>query len=333
MPYIDKRIPNREFPGSSLERIVDQALDEFYGSAALYLTDGVAVGVYEAGVRAAGQVQAFVAALEQVTQSSRAQLQRVHFQLALEAQAATHRAYMAARATGRMSGPYRLSKRDAGGRLERAIASAEFMPRDLRRHRLRQHRRCSTARPASGTGSTSAPARRPGRGRAASRRALGGTVIAALGLEDTPSAPFVLPQGVWTTVGGARAPAGRRGPRLVLPAVASARPGILGRPNRDRITRGIRAWNFLDAGIEFARREPRARLRGLYRDWWESAQRGVGPFSRVDTINIPRLAPAAEPRTCSPLRFFGGSRRSLWGTQAHKGASPRKRNGSCWSAP
>jgi hypothetical protein len=276
MPYIDKRIPNREFPGSSLERIVDQALDEFYGSAALYLTDGVAVGVYEAGVRAAGQVQAFVAALEQVTQSSRAQLQRVHFQLALEAQAATHRAYMAARATGRMAGPYRLSQRDAGGRLEQAILSPEFIRAtydgigfantDVLDRMARQWHRLNF-----GAGAAAGPGPRRFSVHWSS------AVVGSFGFTDTPSAPFVLPQGFWVEPGTKQRQSATARGGWFYPA-----RGV----GRVIQTKGIRAWQFLDAGMESIANNLGPAYEALYKDWFVSARRGVGPLSRVTEVKV-----------------------------------------------
>lgn len=281
-------VPRRPYAYSSLDRVNRLAVEETYRTASFMLTEGVARGVAEAGARVCASLGQFVAALDQTTRSSRSQLTNVHEQLARGMQEATLARYEAARAGGRMSGPYRLSKRDAGGRLGRAIASAGFVRgtydgigfanNTLLDTEARQWHRLNF-----GAGSAAGP--RPRRFQAS----IGGTVIAALGLEDTPSAPFVLPAGVWTTVGGGERQRAGAGLGWFFPQ--SERPaGILGRPNRARITRGIRAWNFLDAGIEFLAENLGPAYEGLYRDWWESAQRGVGPFSRVDTINIPRLA-------------------------------------------
>lgn len=283
--YIDPRIPYREFPGSSLERVVDQALDEYYGSAALYLTDGIAVGIYEAAARATQTAKAFVAALDQVTQSSRSQLQRLHFQLGQAAQVATHTAYMVARSTGRMSGPYRLSQRDAGGRMEQAILSPEFIRAtydgigfantDVLDRMARQwHRLNFGAGAAAGQG----PRRFTVHWSSA--------VVASFGFDDTPSAPFVLPEGFWVEPGG----------NVTPPHGPGGGGGGSGRgdwfyPSRGvgRVvqTKGIRAWQFLDAGLESIANNMGPAYEALYRDWYESAKRGLGPFSRVEGIKVP----------------------------------------------
>jgi hypothetical protein len=275
-------LAGREFPYSSLQRVVEQAVDEYYNAGALYLTDAITTGVLEAGSRALQQMQAFVAGLATVTEGSREQLREVHFQLGAEAQQATLLAYRVARAAGRMSGPYRLSARDAGGRLERAIASREFFRatydgigfgnEELLDATARQwHRLNYGAGEAAGDGS-----------RVFSIH-FGSAVSASLGLADTPSPGFMLPKGFWRSPSGKFAESGGRGDYFY--------------PNRrgpgPTPTKGIRAWHFFDAGIESIANNLGPAYDGLFRDWYASAQRGLGPLSRVETITVP---PPRTPR-------------------------------------
>ena len=281
MPYVDPATPNREFPYSRLERVVEQS-EEVFGDAALYLLDGVQVGVYDA-IRGASQMAiAFAEALYEVTQSSKDQLQRLHFEVARGAQLATHAAYMVARSGGRMSGPYRLSQRDAGGRLERAILDPEFIRATydgigfantevLDRMARQWHRLNFGAGAAAGTGPRSFQVH------------WGRAVISAFGYTDTPSAPFVLPPGSWFEPG--------TGKRVKFGASRSDwfHPGGGGRGAVQ--TKGIRAWQFLDAGLGFIAENIGPAYEALYRDWYESAKRGVGPLSRVETV-VPPPRPA-----------------------------------------
>lgn len=279
MPYIDPRNPGREFPGSSIDRIVEMgfASDEYYGDTALYLLDSLQVGISEAASRATAMAAAFAESLYEVTQSSRSQLQRLHFQVALGAQQATVAAYMAARSRGRMSGAYRLSQRDAGGRLEQAILEPDFIRAtydgigfantDVLDRMARQWHRLNF-----GAGAAAGPA--PGRFQVH----WGSAVIAAFGYTDTPSAPFTLPPGAWFEPGtGRRQKFGASRNGWFFPGKGR---GPIG-------TKGIRAWQFLDAGLAFIAESIGPAYEGLYREWFESAKRGVGPLSRVETVPVP----------------------------------------------
>jgi hypothetical protein len=269
--YIDPR----GYAYSSLDRVIDNAIDEFYGAGALYLTDAVQVGVHDAGTRALQMMKAFAAALDKTTQSSRSQLTDVHYQLAREAQAATLIAYRRARGTGRMAGPYRLSQRDAGGKMDAAIESEEFIRatydgigfanNDVLDRMARQwHRLNYGAGEAAGAGPRQFTVH------------WGSAITASFGLTDTPSSGFMLPRGFW------RDPSGKFLSRGEAGWFYPNRKGPGPTP-----TRGIRAWNFLDAGIESIANNIGPAYEGLYKDWFESAARGVGPLSRVEDIKVP----------------------------------------------
>lgn len=290
-------VPNRPHPYSSLANVNARAAEELYRAGALTLVEGVAKGVADAGSRITAQVAAFAAALERTTRSSRSQLTNVHDQLAQGMQQATLARYRLARQSGRMTGPYRLSSRDAGGRLERAIADPEFCRgthdgigfanEALLDRTARQWHRLNF-----GAGSAAGPGpRRFG-------VTWGGAVIASLGLDDTPSRGFTLPRGVWTAPGGGSRQRAGEGLGWFYPQ--SERPrGILGRPNNARPTRGIRAWNFFDAGVQFLAQNLGPAYENLYREWWDSAQRGVGPLSRVVEVRVP--PPGRHPISVSRL--------------------------------
>lgn len=247
---------------------VDASLDiaELYGTGSFNLRAMFLQALRAGDLEASEVVTRFAQALEQVTRGSRNQLANLHHQVGLVMQDEVLEAYRQARSTlGRMDPPYRVDAtakgRDANGRLEAALASVEFFRgtydgigfanRTMLDRQARQwHRLNFGALPDAG------PRARP------AQITWQGLVVGAIGLPAAPSRPFLMPRGFWTE-GGAFRPTG-------------ATPMYR--------TRGIRAWNFLDAGVRALGREIGPAYETLYGDWVRSAQRGVGPISRV--VNV-----------------------------------------------
>lgn len=283
--------PLRDLPYSSLERVLDDAVGEVYDQGAFFLAEQLAAGVAEAGAQAFTQVLAFIEGLENTVRSSRNQMTNAHEQLARGMQQATLRSYKQKRAQGRMAGPYRVGDRDAGGKLESAIRSPMFVRAtydgigfantEVLDSMARQWHRLNF-----GAGQAAGPGPR--------RFAVhwGNVAMAALGLEDTPSDAFVLPRGFWRGPGGQIDQGGAEmGKGRFYPNKRGPGP---------KATRGIRAWNFLDAGVAYlAENLPRA-YEAVYRDWYDSAGRGLGPLTRVQTVKPP--APRRLPSSVSRRR-------------------------------
>jgi hypothetical protein len=120
-------------------------------------------------------------------------------------------------------------------------------------------------------------------------------LIGSFGFTDeSPSAGFALPKGLWIGEGGRREASGASRTAMFYPQSerSSLRgKGILGRPGSAHLTQGIKAWNFLDAGVQTLAREIGPAYDDLYTGWFESAARGAGPLKKV--INLP--APRARP--------------------------------------
>lgn len=268
------RIPTGAFesPYAGIDYILRNAQREIWDLGVFHLLDGVRQAVAVGAAEAPEEVRRFVLALEGLTRSSRNQLITLHHQLGSLMQADVVAAYTRALATqGRNAGPYRESSRDAGGRLASALGAEGFFRGTtdgilfgnitLLDRRARQwHRLNFGALPNRG-----AP---PGRFEVRWRN----MVVGALGYEDQPSAPFLLPRGFFRE-------------RQFYPTG----------PTPIRPTRGIRAWNFLDAGVATLAREVGPAYEGLYGRWVASAQRGRGPLSRTIDVS-PRLR---TPRAAS----------------------------------
>ena len=133
-----------------------------------------------------------------------------------------------------------------------------------------------------------------------------GLVVASLGFDAEPSAPFAMPRGVWVSPTGERVRAGANpaGTDEFYPQ-GERPPGIRGAPTSGTMTRGIEARNFLDAGLRrIADLLPRA-YDDIYRDWFNQARRKVptGPFAQ-SRISVPRpTVGAMRPRRVTGLNF------------------------------
>jgi hypothetical protein len=256
--------PGRAGPYAGLAYVDASAdVDELYRSGGFNLADLFGAALAAGALDGNQMARDFALALEQTVRASRNQLAQLHHQIGVVAQQDIIAAYEAALVTkGRNIDPYRESTRDAGGRLLRALGREDFF-RDtydgiglanrnmLDREARQWHRLNFGARPGAGV----APRQ--------FQISWQGLTVGAIGLPNEPSAPFGLPRGFWRE--GAFGPTG---PRQIYK------------------TRGIRAWNFLDAGTATIGREIGPAYEGLYGRWLESSLRGVGPLSRV--VNVQR---------------------------------------------
>jgi hypothetical protein len=254
--------PDRAGPYAGLAYVDASAdVDELYRSGGISLQSLFAEALAAGALDGNTMVRDFAAALEETVRSSRNQLANLHHQVGVVAQANIVAAYEQARVEkGRNIPSYRESTRDAGGRLLHALLSADFFRgtydgiglanRTLLDREARQwHRLNFGARPGPGAPPQQAQVEWQG------------LVVGAIGLPSEPSAAFGLPRGFWQE--GAFGPTG---PRQIYK------------------TRGIRAWNFLDAGTATIAREIGPAYQGLYDRWLTSSLRGVGPLSRVVSV-------------------------------------------------
>lgn len=260
-----------------------------FRSGAINLVDVFRRALAAGALDGSNMVADFARALDQTVRASKNQLATLHHQVGSLAQQNILEAYEQARVTkGRHIAPYRESTRDANGRLAHALGREDFFRgtpdgiglanRSMLDKEARQwHRLNFGARPASGD----SPGRFP--------LTWDGLVVGAIGLPAEPSAPFVLPRGVWIGEGGTREQAGGSRTGQFYPQsqrAALAGRGVLGRPGGVRRAGGIRAWNFLDAGIATIATEIGPAYQNLYDRWLaSSAQRGVGPLSRVVKVH------------------------------------------------
>lgn len=121
----------------------------------------------------------------------------------------------------------------------------------------------------------------------------GSLVVASLGFDAAPSAAFVIPKGVWVSPTGERVNAGANPPGTDTFYPQGERPpGIKGRATKARITAGIEARNFLDAGLRRIANELPLAYDDVYRDWFNQAHRRMpgGPLTQVNVV-------APRPRT------------------------------------
>jgi hypothetical protein len=221
----------------------------------------------EASMAVNDQVAAFAQAFQYLTSHSKIQLAQVHTAVGRLMQAAVLEDYAKSKASyGRNVPAYRLSTRDAGGKMEAAMGSniffrgtqegIGFVNVELMDAVARQwHRLNFGARPAGNYTPRLYKAR------------FGNLVAGSFGfVGESPSPGFGLPQSFFW------------------------QEGMLLRPRGKQVgvTRGIRAWNFLDAGPRVMAEQLGIHYDGLYRDWYASAQKGLGPLSKVANVPPPR---------------------------------------------
>lgn len=270
---ISKKHPNygRTSPGANLDYLNKWAQDQTFEHGAFDVV-GQFLAAMNAGTDVNVEVAAFAKALAQRVTYSKDQTAAAHDEVARKMQRVTKTAFLKAQAESpRSSVPsYREGggprRRDAGGKLLGCIASKDFyratpngigfINTTLMDSRARQwHRLNFGARPAGQYTPTRYEVR------------FGSLVAGAFGFfDEEPSAGFGLPEG-----GAFNAQRQFFGPRgkQVFP------------------TKGIRAWNFLDAGVEEMSVRIGPAYEGLYNKWFESAYvKGKGPLSRV--VDPPR---------------------------------------------
>ena len=243
--------------------------------------DGFVEAMHEAGVRGSKQFKALGEALsvEAVPPSLRT---RVHADVGKAAQQATVHAYRS-RPNRSRAGSYRVGDRYAGGALERALRSPDFYratPKGLgiiNTSRLNQEarhwRRLNFgAGAAGGAGPRSFPI---------------DLLQASVGLEPDRRPGFVLPPGFWMRNGERVAP-GKPGTAQFFPRGIRG-SGARGRANAARFTRGIRATNFLDAGVKEVADKIMPSYLTMYREFYNSKV-GKTHFQRINVV-------APRPRT------------------------------------
>lgn len=290
------RNPNalRELPNAGIRRVSAQATDETYATSMFMIAQSVTAAVGAGTTEAMQRVIALAQGLEKLTTSSKSQMAQVHTRIGRQMQDATVAAY---RAHPKRATPlYRESSRDAGGRLLAALRSPQmfrgtydgigFVNTTMLDKEARQWHRLNFG--AKGTAGGGAITR-------AVTATWDGIVIGAFGFTDESSSKgFALPRGVWVGAGGEREQAGASRTGMFYPQserkLLSGR-GILGRPNDRRMTKGIRAWNFLDEGVKVLAAELGPAYSDLYAGWFASASRGAGPLSGQVNLPPPRVTP------------------------------------------
>lgn len=190
--------------------------------------------------------------------------------------------------------------RYADGKLRAALGDRAFWEADARGIRfinvtLLNRKARQWARLSAGAG---------GRGSGSRQRfevKWGGLVVAALGLNMRPSPAFMIPKGYWIdpqsgqpvgpgTPGSSRFfPLGegpRAGARSAL--MATDQEGKRHRVplQRRRITRGIQARNFLDAGVRRIARELGPTYTRVHKEWFDTKVAHVRPASQTIKVSV-----------------------------------------------
>lgn len=292
----------------SMEQQVGQAYQ-------MSLADGFAEAVAAATV----EVSKIVRDIARVIESGvgKAELARAHETIARKGQDSVLRSYDQT-VTGRNKrrlGPYRdvdypannpRNRRFADGKLRAALASQDFWEADAQgirfinvdelNRKAKQWARLSAGAGGRGTGS-----------RQRFEVRWGGLVVAALGLNMRPSPTFMIPKGYWfdpnsgQPVGpGARGssqfyPLGegpRASARQTTTAVTQEGTRVRIPLQRRRMTAGIQARNFLDAGVRRISRELGPTYERMHKDWFDKRIAHVRPSKQVIHVSV-RKNPAA----------------------------------------
>lgn len=245
------------------------------------------------------------------------QLVEAHTRLALNAQDSVLRSYdqtVTARNKRRL-GAYRdtinpatnpKNIRYADGKLRSALAGRDFWAADARglaiinvdvlNKKARQWARLSAGAGGRGSGS-----------RKQFEVRWGNLVVAALGLNMRPSPAFLIPKGYWFDPGsGQPVGPGARGSSQFYPmgegprsrartstsALSDEGKRVRVPMQRKRVTRGIEARNFLDAGVRRIARDIGPTYVRMHRDWYGARISTVRPASQTFRVST-RRNPAA----------------------------------------
>jgi hypothetical protein len=230
---------------------------------ASYSMKGIARQMAEANIRLNRQQQAFADAvrLDAIPAAIR---QQMHYEVGSAAQRSVVAAYTHRR-NRRGSTPYRTAAKDprnqryAGGMLLRALQASDFFeatPSVLRWGNITRLNQEASQWKRLNFGAGSSAGDVPGR----FPMVWGDFISEAIGLTPDPQRAFRIPTGYWFQSGpGARISGGAREAGAEFYPVGEQPPGRWGRPNRARMTAGIAASNFMDAGVRrIAEEYPRA---------------------------------------------------------------------------
>lgn len=264
--------------------MTDALTNELRRLVAQNFVDGFVAAIHESGRIRSSQFRALGEALSAgaVPEGLRA---RVHRDIGQAAQAATVRAYER-RSPRRRLQPYRVgtdprTTRYAGGALLRALRRDDFFratPNGLSIINVaalnREARQWARLNYGAGSAAGSPP----------------GVYVmellnASIGLPPNPRPPFRLPPGFWIR-NGERVPPGEPGTAQFFPRGLARGTGARGRPNVARMTRGIQATNFLDAGVREMARQVAPAYLTMYREFYNS-QVGKAHFQRLG-VRAPR---------------------------------------------
>jgi len=292
MPRVNPNL-YREFPEAGVAYVADNAVFETYDHGTFLVKKGLQEALAAGSSAALDKLVQFAQGMSKLSTSSQIQVTQIHHQIGRMMQEATVAAYKQALAASPRAGlsPYRLSTRDAGGRLLRALESPlffragpdgiGFVNTTLLDNEAKQWHRLNFGAGGKGGARTGSYQAR-----------FEGIVIGSFGFTDeSSSAGFVLPKGLWTEPGGGARQAAGQGIGEFYPASERyllSGKGIKGRNDKLRPTAGIAAWNFLDAGVRVLAQELGPAYERLYTGWEQSALRGVGPLKT--TIKLPTPA-------------------------------------------
>lgn len=283
----------RENRYARIDYVGDNSIRETYDHGAFRITELVINAVMVGSSEAVQRFEAFAKGLQNLQQTAKNDLASTHFQVAEAMQVATVAAYETAHAKGRKNAPYRLSSRDAGGRMLAALNSPLFVRGTydgigfanvtLLNQQARQwHRLNFGAQGREGGGAKTG----------AYTATWEGLVIGAFGFTDeSPSAGFTLPKGIWLSEGDGSVVAAGKGTRDHF----YPRNGVTGPLRAQRPTKGIKAWNFLDAGVKVLAEEIGPAYGNLYSKWFNMAAKGLGPLNAQISVPPPRRTPLRLP--------------------------------------
>ncbi len=279
----------RENRYARIDYVGDNSIFETYDHGAFNIVQAVVNAVHVGSSEAIERFETFAKGLAHLQQSSKNHLAQAHTQVAESMQAATVAAYKVAHAKGRKNAAYRLSARDAGGRMLAALENPLFVRGTydgigfvnvtlLDAEARQWHRLNFGAQGSRGGGAKTG----------AYTATWDGLVIGSFGFTDeSSSAGFTLPKGIWLSEGdGSRVAAGAGTRDHFYP-----RNGISGPLRARRPTAGIKAWNFFDAGVKELAETIGPAYGNLYAKWFDLAAKGAGPLTTQITLPSPRRTP------------------------------------------